>query len=234
MPFLVYLGLLLSAVLFRGRQEVTEGTSQMLGTCILTALAFIAGCFLISSRWTTEGRWKQEIRLNPYDAEAWHQLGYQDVPNSERIEAQQHAVELSPYNLYYREALASELELSNQPANEPFALQQYLQALILCPTRATDDLAVGRILFREGDPQVALEWFEKARRLEPYYWEADLWVARCYRAMKQPQKASFILKDLLERHARLTPSPSPQQTSSYEDAILGFDETVVNRALHTP
>lgn len=241
MPLLVYLGLMMASVLTRGRKKGVGNPAlpyffhdlpaKSLYKCILAGLIFLSCYFFASSYWSAQKDWKQLIAINPHNAEAWHQLGNQEVDNSERIEAQRHAVRQAPYNLYYREGLATELESSGLEANYPMALQQYQQAVILCPTRAVDALALGRLLLRAGDPQAALVWFEKARALEPDYWESDLWIARCYRASGQQDKATFILHNLLARHAQAKLPDNLFGISPYEHAILGFDEQVVKREL---
>jgi len=241
MPLLVYLGLLFASILMQGRMKsaapsfpfdlLSRLPARTLWACALAGLFSLSGYFFISSIWSGRGQWKQIVHLNPYDGEAWHQLGSQEMDSSERIEAQRQAVHRSPYNLYFREALAAELESSGLESNYPLALQQYLQALVLCPTRAVDALAVGRLLLRAGDPLTALAWFEKARGLEPHYWESDLWIARCYRASGQREKAKFILRDLLIRHAETKVPSNLLGMSPYERAILGFSEQAVKREL---
>lgn len=240
MPILAYFALLLASSLrpppneesvtwparvhkrFRwGAQTVTIG---------LVALGFLLA---LRGSFQMHDRWDRLVRLWPSDASAWHALGL--AQKNPRAAASYHAqaVQLSPAQLYYREAWGVSLEATGDRNAIPLALQNYLEASVLAPGRATNALAVGRLLYREGDALAALPWFEKAKALEPGYWEADLWRARCYYQTNRKAEAVALLEQLptardtyWRDHAILEREITP-----YEQIILGYSPEVVAKEL---
>ena len=110
-------------------------------------------------------------------------------------------------------------------------------ALTLAPGRAVNALALGRLAARRKAWPEALGWFVRAKTLEPHYWEASLWIARCQAALGERKKAIFTLRQIpLERaevRARIDARRSIDRydPSGYERMILSYDARVVEREL---
>ncbi len=125
--------------------------------------------------WVSTNQWDRILFWNSHDAEAWHELAYHVNDPLTALTDHQNAVRESPQQPYYVEALARALDSRAEPEFLPQALTMYLKAIELAPTRATNDLAIARILWRAGEPERALGWTEQAVHLEPFYWEGDLY-----------------------------------------------------------
>jgi len=126
-------------------------------------------------------------------------------------------------NVYVRERIAREFE-SNGDLDT--ALAHYHQCISLAPYRAINYLAIGRILYRKANIQEARKWFEDTRRIEPHYWETDLWLARCFQMQGDSTRALFTLDYLLQRYRPYKPE------SNYDAMILAFDRGTVLRYRH--
>ncbi|OGR90243.1 MAG: hypothetical protein A2992_07990 [Elusimicrobia bacterium RIFCSPLOWO2_01_FULL_59_12] len=144
------------------------------------------------------------------------------------------AVRLHPHDVYLRETYAAALESSPNSEDAIRALQEYQTALLLAPNRAINALAVGRLLYRERDPVVALPWFKKALRTEPNYWECDLWIARCLFEGGQKRQGLRVLRQLpirRERFLREQAAAVRSRNSPYERIILSYNPAVVQAEL---
>ncbi len=155
------------------------------------------------------------------------------------LQPRERSVQRSPQNVYVREAFARALEATHEPARLPLALEHYRTAVHLAPNRAMNVLAVGRVLFLQNHIPEAMEAFRAARRIEPRYWEADLWIARCYAREGRRENAIQALRLLASRrqailnyHEKVKLAiPIHLGTSPYEDVILGYDSEVVRKEL---
>lgn len=140
-------------------------------------------------------------------------------------------IQRSPSNVYLRESLARALESHNTPESLQEAALHYEMAIRLAPSRAINYVALGRILYRFHLIPNAQSRFEEARRIEPHYWEADLWIARCKAAQGQVRAALFQLRHLEKRRQavlrRFRSYAVPR--SAYEEQILGYDSVVVEQ-----
>jgi hypothetical protein len=103
-----------------------------------------------------------------------------------------------------------------------------MTAIHLAPARAINDLAVARLLWRSGETLRAREWAGKALELEPNYWEAYLWKARCLGTLGHSAEAILTLKNLRQRHNAFQAFTPFVPSSPYEDAILRYDDNVVS------
>src|SRR5262249_28612042 len=135
----------------------------------------------------------------------------------------------SPFQPYNVESLARALEISRAPGHRQDALIAYLAAIQLSPTRAVNYVAVARLLWQGGEPAAGLESAEKALVLEPLYWEAMLWKARCLNALGRTAEATHALNTLLRKHREFEQTPHMAPQSPYEAAILGYSEAVVQK-----
>jgi tetratricopeptide (TPR) repeat protein len=231
MPILLFFALILA-------EEISSDVGIFAPTVSIPRFVFLlAGLFLVAiTGWKSaasyllqHGRINQVLAIDPWNADAWAMRG--DMLNDERdCSDYRKAATLAPENVYYLEALGSCLEASQKQENIAPALNCYLNAIILSPRRATIPLAVGRLLFREGDPARALDWFRTAKHIEPCYWEADLWTARCIFMLGREKAAGNILAHLEREHALFVEHwPHYQPNSGYERQILAYDQHVIDR-----
>ncbi|MFA5974746.1 MAG: O-antigen ligase family protein [Elusimicrobiota bacterium] len=232
MPFLVFLSLVWAATLYHDSQKrISTTPTPVAGLCLVSVCLWgLLGSLALRDHWAQNQRWDRLARWEPWDAEAWHQLSLQQQDAGSAVAFHKKSVRLSPWQLYYRESFGRALEATQRLDDLPQALSQYHTALQLAPGRATNALALGRIHFRMGDPSAALSWFERARQFEPRYWETDLWMARCYRALGQKRHAIKLLENLQARYNREGFSPSAD-FSDYDRAILSYDPSVVAKQL---
>jgi tetratricopeptide (TPR) repeat protein len=205
----------------------------------ISVIGISAAWCAVREQLTRTGRWDLIVRVNPRDASAWKEWADHEKNQDRALERYAHSVEAAPENPYFHESLGMALEASHRPENCLLALKEYLKVMQLSPHRAFDALAIGRLLFLMGEPSHACEWFKNALRIEPRYWECDLWIARCLLRMGKPGKAVAILRHLqVRRDAYETwrkrmyeDLPWPNVSSGYDQAILSYDDSVVNREL---
>jgi len=215
------------------------GLRRALFVMVLFSGAISSGWCALRAFWTEHGRSDLIVHVNPADASAWKDLADREPDLDRALIYYARAASVVPGNLYFHEALGRALEASRRPDNEPRALTEYLQVLDLAPGRALDALAVGRVLFTGAEPVKACEWFKNALRIEPHYWECDLWIARCLVRMGKRRQAISILRHLQSRKAlyeawrmkAYEDLPRPNIPSGYDQAILAYDDTVVTREL---
>lgn len=234
MPFIAYTTLFLLRGLQSDQQapqseEQSNPQPKMLLQIlwVLTSLAILCGslrAFLIY-----KDKWGVLLRYTPSDAMAWHMQGFRETLPSQAAFDHRKATQKAPQNPYYWESLGNALESNSTIQDSPEAFLSYRQATLLAPSRATNYLSIARLLFRLGDPRAAIPWIKKARQLEPFYWECDLWLARCYARLGNTRHAAFILRQLRARRlATSTKDPSsPNMSSSYETTILAYDDRVI-------
>jgi len=237
MPIFAYLALFSSSYLMN--QWPSSPTVPGARTAITKAGLFLFLGFLslssawcgVRSYWASHQAWDRIVSWNSADGEAWHEFAYQITDQKLAVFYHQRAVQESPNQPFYVEALARALESGSDPKVLPQTLEMYLRAINLAPKRAINYLAVTRILWRAREYGNALQWAAKASALEPYYWECDLWRARCMEKLGHANQAVFILKNLIQRReAVLKLYPGPVQ-SPYEQAILNFDPAVIENEL---
>jgi hypothetical protein len=234
MPLLGYLAIFSASCLSRTRDVDPRTPPQAMPLAVrwipVLTLLPVLWCG-VRSYWVNRQEWRRILNLNPHDAEAWHNLAYRASDKQESVRDHERAVLESPYQLYYIEALARSLEsIPGQEGIYP-AIEAYLKAIRLAPTRATNYLGIVRLLWRAGEPREALEWADHARRLEPNYWECDLWKARCFIQLGKKNRAQFILKNVIWRHAQFLQTALSTPSSPYEQAILGYDERIIQEEL---
>ncbi len=245
MPFLAIFIVILAAMVMQGRQAAAGKSpvfsvelrgKRVSGTIHKASFALTMICLFwigIRSVWSSRADWHWIVAFNPTDAQAWHELGFSNTDPLSSVKYARNAARWGPNQLYYHEAYATALEISGDPKNMAAALKELLRAIQLSPSRAVDYLAVGRLLFRSTKPSLALPWFERARKIEPNYWQADLWIARCYVQMGQKEKALFILENLpIRRRAVLQRFTGPYVTlTDYEKEILGYSSQVLGQEI---
>jgi tetratricopeptide (TPR) repeat protein len=207
---------------------------------LLLSLSWLSlGGLALRERWVQQERWEDVIRWNPGDAQAWEAQGRLAKDSLTAAKAFSKAVQYSPSQPYYRESLAGALEALG-PSYRTEAEEHYRRAWELAPSRALNALSIGRLYYRDGKFKEALPYFESAQRIEPHYWESDLWIARCWKRLGEKRKAQFILRALQRRHndfvlyqkRMVADLPSQAMPSGYEAEILRYDDAVVRRELH--
>ncbi len=238
MPLLVLLGILavsslrepVDPELSTPPQDYAKGVPARL-LIYMGLVGLLTLWYGIRTRWASQERYDRILKWDKKDAEAWHELAQYMKSREEMLFCHRKAVELSPFEPYYVEALARTLESFPGRDYVPEALQAYMTAIHLAPTRAVNDLAVARLLWRSGEVAHTLEWSEKALELEPYYWEAVLWKARALSALGKPTEAVFALKNLKHRQAEFQRTNSVPPRSPYEESILHYEDTVIRQEL---
>jgi tetratricopeptide (TPR) repeat protein len=185
-------------------------------------------------------RWDLIVRINPIDASAWQEWASNETDPDLALDRYAHAAAIASENPYYHESLGMALEASHRYENYSQALKEYLKVLQLSPSRAYDALAVGRILYILGEPSQACAWFKNALRIEPHYWECDLWIARCLHRLGKPGRAVAVSEQLKKRREFYLmwrkrvyddlPVPN-EPPSPYEKVLLSYDDAVVDREL---
>jgi len=237
MPILAYLAVFCASYLLpiatdpqrsSGPKGVSLQGSFMGLLCATLLLVIWCG---MRSYWVSTENWRRILGWNPHDAEAWHELAYQTNEPLEALRYHQNAVQESPQQPYYVEGLARALDSRPESTYLPLALTMYLNAIQLAPTRAVNDLAVASVLWRAGEPVRAWDWAEQALRLEPYYWECDLWKARCFAKMGDRKRAIFALQNLRQRRRQFLDSGFVAAQSPYENTILRYDDSVIQQEL---
>lgn len=188
----------------------------------------------------SQGRWDLIVRWNPRDAWAWKSLGDLDTDFCGKgLSGYSEAARRNPNQVYILEAYARRLEACRAHDSLEILKELYRRAYALAPNRAVNALSLGRIAFLQGNYSEALSWVQSARRIEPHYWECDLWMARCYYQQGDLSRARFILRHLRARrtaHLRYqqlirADLPWPDDPSSYSNTILGYDDKVLREEL---
>jgi O-antigen ligase len=246
MPFLLFVTLLVCAPLhpsintLRPYQRRLSASPFVIPVFVswIVITVMLLGIGVVRSTWASRSDWAKIVRINPFDAAAWKELGDQMPIGSESIKAYQRAVSLAPSNSYFHEALAFALEKSPHAQDQDLAIHHYLQALEKAPQRAHLAYALGRLAYQRKDLRGALSWFERAIRVEPHYWEAHLGVARCQFRLGQRQKAIHTLRLIPVRHAAFTVKQNEvlkgvsfYHPSGYEKIILSYDPKVIQDEL---
>ncbi len=248
-PLLLYITLLWCAILSQVPHEefpiyrVSRAAGSLARASVLilvVSTVFILGWSALREYWAGHQRWDQIVRWNPADSGAWASLAEQQNDTCARgLRYYANAVESSPQQLYFREKYAYRLEACRQDDYLRKSFEQYHAAYALSPYRAVNLLAMGRILYISGSIKASMQWFEGARRLEPQYWECDLWLARCHFRLGDSNKARWILRNLQYRrkqyltyHEQIRPDlPWTEDSSGYSNTILGYDDRVIEEEL---
>jgi O-antigen ligase len=239
MPVLAYWACLCAAWLRPSAVGVQKPPTRWRWNTAIAAIALLILWIGVRDVWAHQQRWDRITRVNPSDANAWRHIALESSALDRSLDAASQAVRWAPNTVYDQELLAQRLEAMLQRETSAASLEHYHLALLLAPTRATDALAIGRLLFKEGGAALALPWFERALALEPHYWEADLWAARCLYARGAPEEAIRRLQRLEARHHAFHDrfSGTASITSGYAERILAYDDAVVQkdlRAMKTP
>jgi len=230
MPILAYLAILAASCMTSSDRvpypEKIPAQEKILLLIPVSVLLLASWCGL-RTLWADQRQWMRIISVNPRDAEAWHELAYASSDSSQIIAAHERAVEESPAQVYYVEALARALESSPAPDTIPRALEVYLKAIQLAPSRAPNVLGVARLLWRAGEFHEALPWAQRAHDLEPNYWESELWMARCLEQTGDKHGARVILDNTAKRHDEFARTSFLPPQFPYEQTILAYDASVI-------
>jgi hypothetical protein len=245
LPIFIFFTLLWTRMFFdpeRTPRQFQPEPNKFSVPCLLVVIGAIAlslGWYALRGVWDRQGRWDLIVRYQPRDASAWKQLADQQKDLGKSLYGYEQASLLVPAQPYFHESLARALSETRQPNAMDRSLMEYALALQEAPGRATNALAIGRLLLLRGDPQRAQDWFEKARRIEPHYWECDLWIARCLVRLQKRREAILTLVHLKKRRdiylkwreQVLLDLPAHYEVSDYEKTILAYDENVRTREL---
>lgn len=231
-PILLFWSLLLALRVEPPRTVLQAGlvASGIRGATVSLLVIVMAGLLwnAIREQWAHHGNWGRIVRVNPFDSDAWEQLGMNVPIPAEAIVFLERAVSASSENPYYREQLARALELSSRPDDLREAASHYAAATRLAPSRAINFLGLARLAYRQGLYTEAIRYAEHARTLEPHYWESDEWIARSFEALGQPRSAASTrraaqhrLRTYESRQQQLIDAGAIQaEPASYEAVIL--------------
>jgi len=241
MPLLVYLALLLGSLSISDserRRKFLQRTRNNSWTNWGIRFGILSTMFLtiwtgMRYYWASQQRWDRILTFDARDADAWHNAALGELNPSLAAQDSENAVHLSPLQPYYQESLGHALEATQKLENMPPAINAYEKTILEAPARATAMLGIGRVLVRQNNPAAAIIWFERARQIEPFYWEADLWIARCLYMMGDKKRAASIIVQLPKRREQFLSEfgDRAQPNSSYAQAILGYDDRVVKAQL---
>ena len=197
------------------------------------------GWCALRQHWELQNKWENIIHWNPRDATAWRNWANQQTDESRVLYGLNRAVNLVPAQVFFHEAFANALEGSRHPEYLSQAVKEYARALDCSPSRAIDALAIGRNLYKMGEYSLAIEWFQKARQIEPQYWESDLWIARCLFQLHYQRRAFWVLRYLKDRRERylnfrasiILDISSQNLPADYDKVVLAYDPRVVEREI---
>lgn len=162
----------------------------------------------------------------PNDPQLWFLLGYAarlDGRYQLSMDAYNHGLRLDPGSLDGKSGVAQDLSLMGRTGDA----EQLLQKIIAAdPHRRNDILLLGEIYVRTRDYNSALNWLNRAERLQPDA-RSELLLALCYQQLKQMDKASEYL-NMAKRRAPDNPDVQRslagyyREVGKYPDAIAAL------------
>ncbi len=162
----------------------------------------------------------------PNDPHLWFLLGYAerlDGKYSASIDAYSRGLRLSPSSLVGLSGLAQTYSLMGRIDD---AMQLLKQVLSSAPRRRGDALLLGNLYMRSGDYTGALDWLNRAERIQPDA-RSELLLAISYEHLKQMDRANHYL-ELAKRRAPDNPDVQRslagyyRETGNYPAAIAAL------------
>ncbi len=163
----------------------------------------------------------------PNDPQLWFLLGYAarlDGRYQLSIDAYNHGLRLDPGSLDGKSGVAQDLSLMGRTSEA----EQLLQKIIAADSRRRNDiLLLGEIYVRARDYNNALDWLNRAERLQPDA-RSELLLALCYQQLKQMDKASDYL-NMAKRRAPNNPDVQRslagyyREVGKYQDAVAALE-----------
>lgn len=169
---------------------------------------------------------QRAAKAAPNDPQLWFLVGYAARLNGkyqQSIDAYNRGLRLNPGSLDGQSGLAQDLSLTGRTTDA----QKMLEKIVAADPRRRDDiLLLGDISMRSKDYTGALEWLNKAERLQPDA-RSELLLALSYQQLKQMDQASRYLN--MAKH-RAPNNPDVQRSlagyyrevGKYPDAIAAL------------
>lgn len=162
----------------------------------------------------------------PNDPQLWLLLGYAARLNAryqESVDAYNQALRLNPSSLEGMSGLAQDFSLMGRTEDAGRMLKKTVAA---DPRRREDTLLLGEILMKSKDYEGAVEWLNKAERIQPDA-RSELLLALSYQQLKRMELASHFL-DLAKHRDPNNPDIQRsmagyyRETGAYPDAIAAL------------
>ncbi len=151
----------------------------------------------------------------PSDPQLWFLLGYAarlDGKTQLAIDAYNHGLRLNPSSVEGLSGLAQTYSLVGRSEDAERLLKQVVAA---DPKRKDDALLLGDIYMRSSDYSSAVEWLNKAERIEPSV-RSELLLALAYQHLKQMDMANRYL-ELAKKHAPDNPEVQRSMAGYYRE-----------------
>jgi tetratricopeptide (TPR) repeat protein len=166
---------------------------------------------------------QRAAKAAPNDPQLWFLLGYcarLAGRLQQSIDAYNHGLRLNPSSLDGQSGLAQDLNLTGRSADAQRMLKQVIAA---DPRRRDDILLLGDISMRSKDYEGAIEWLNKAERLQPDA-RSELLLALSYQQLKQMDLARRYLD--MARH-RAPNNPDVQRSlAGYYREVGKYPEAI--------
>jgi tetratricopeptide (TPR) repeat protein len=175
---------------------------------------------------------QRAAKAAPNDPQLWFLVGYAarlDGKYQESIDAYNHGLHLAPSSLDGQSGLAQDLNLTGRPQDAERLLQQVIAA---DPRRRDDALLLGDIYMRAKDYTSAIDWLNKAERLQPDA-RSELLLALSYQQLKQMDLASRYL-DMARRRAPNNPDVQRSLAGYYREVGKYSEAIAALKSIHNP
>ena len=175
---------------------------------------------------------QRAVQAAPNDAQLWFLLGYAAriaLKYQVSLDAYNHGLRLNPGSADGQSGLAQDYSLMGRNDEAEKLLKQVIEA---DPRRHNDVLMLGEIYTRTRDYTEALDWLNRAERLQPDA-RSELLLALCYQQLKQMDKASQYL-DMAKHRAPNNPDVLRTLANYYRTVGNYGDAIEALKSIHNP
>jgi tetratricopeptide (TPR) repeat protein len=175
---------------------------------------------------------QRAAKAAPNDPQLWFLVGYAarlDGKYQESIDAYNHGLHFAPTSLDGQSGLAQDLNLTGRTQEAERLLQQVIAA---DPRRRDDALLLGDIYMRSKDYTSAIDWLNKAERLQPDA-RSELLLALSYQQLKQMDLASRYL-DMARHRAPNNPDVQRSLAGYYREVGKYSEAIAALKSIHSP
>jgi predicted Zn-dependent protease len=175
---------------------------------------------------------QRAAKAAPNDPQLWFLVGYAarlDGKYQESIDAYNHGLHFAPSSLDGQSGLAQDLNLTGRTQDAERLLQQVIAA---DPRRRDDALLLGDIYMRSKDYTSAVDWLNKAERLQPDA-RSELLLALSYQQLKQMDLASRYL-DMARHRAPNNPDVQRSLAGYYREVGKYSEAIAALKSIHSP
>ena len=151
---------------------------------------------------------EEKSLVREYESKAFYEfaIGQLEAARGDRQAAREAFERALTEDLAYAPAHVALGALSESTGQQEAALASYAQAVDLSPTDAVYRYRYATALLKARRAQDALEQFDQAITLEPYYAESYVFKASALEAVGQPDAARIAYRIYLDRSARNAPN----------------------------